>query len=334
MATLPPPPPGQTPVTFAPPQRRSRLRLGTLLLAVGIDAWLGGLGGAVLGNQVADWWNSPPGRASDQPIDVAAPRPGFENRLDVARVAEYVAPSTVTVSADIGGGVSLGTGVIISDDGEILTNAHVVDGADEVRVRLMGEFEPRQVTVLAEDAGNDLALLRMSGEGFEAATFADPDSIRLGDDVMAIGFALGLDGEPSVTLGIVSALDRSVGQGDVYLDGLIQTDAAISSGKPIGNDAMDRTNALPPYASCAITKPGRKMTYGILEFRITSSARRLVLLNEVASVSSSPGMETWTSSCGFPVLVILANISCTNSRCTACSLPPCRTPTQFNTMSA
>ncbi|MCH9836992.1 trypsin-like peptidase domain-containing protein [bacterium] len=234
MATLPPPPPGQTPVTFAPPQRRSRLRLGTLLLAVGIVAWLGGLGGAVLGNQVADWWNSPPGRASDQPIDVAAPRPGFENRLDVARVAEYVAPSTVTVSADIGGGVSLGTGVIISDDGEILTNAHVVDGADEVRVRLMGEFEPRQVTVLAEDAGNDLALLRMSGEGFEAATFADPDSIRLGDDVMAIGFALGLDGEPSVTLGIVSALDRSVGQGDVYLDGLIQTDAAISSGNSGG----------------------------------------------------------------------------------------------------
>lgn len=231
---LPPPLPGQTPVTSSPPRRRSRLRVGTLLLAVGVVAWLGGLGGALLGSQVADWWDNPPSRASDQPVDVAAPRPGFENRLDVAQVAEYVAPSTVTVSADIGGGVSLGTGVIISEDGEILTNAHVVDGADEVRVRLMGESEPREVTVLAEDVGNDLALLRMSGEGFEAATFADPDSIRLGDDVMAIGFALGLDGEPSVTLGIVSALDRSVGQGDVFLDGLIQTDAAISSGNSGG----------------------------------------------------------------------------------------------------
>ena len=149
-------------------------------------------------------------------------------------MAAYVAPSTVTVSADIGGGVSLGTGVIISDDGEILTNAHVVDGADNVRVRLMGETEPREVTVLAADRGNDLALLRMAGDGFEAATFADPESVRLGDDVMAIGFALGLDGEPSVTLGIVSALDRSVGQGDVFLDGLIQTDAAISSGNSGG----------------------------------------------------------------------------------------------------
>ncbi len=231
---LPPPPPGQTPVTYSLPPRRSRLRAGTLLLLVGIVAWLGGLGGALLGNQVADWWDEPPTRASDQPIDVAQPRPGFENRLDVAQVAEYVAPSTVTVSADIGGGVSLGTGVIISEDGEILTNAHVVDGAAEVRVRLMGETEPREVTVLAADRGNDLALLRMAGDGFEAATFADPGSVRLGDDVMAIGFALGLDGEPSVTLGIVSALDRSVGQGDVFLDGLIQTDAAISSGNSGG----------------------------------------------------------------------------------------------------
>ncbi len=78
--------------------------------------------------------------------------------------------------------------------------------ATEIRVRLAGETEPRRVSLLAADRGNDLALLRMSGDGFEAATFADPGSIRLGDEVVAIGFALGLDGEPSVTLGIVSAL--------------------------------------------------------------------------------------------------------------------------------
>ncbi len=205
-----------------------------MLISVGVIAWLGGLGGALLGNQVADWLDDPPRRSSEQPIDVAAPRPGFENRIDVAMVTEYVAPSTVTVSADVGGGVSLGTGVVISADGEILTNAHVVEGADEVRVRLAGESEPREVTVLAADRGNDLALLRMAGDGFAPATFADPGSVRIGDDVMAIGFALGLDGEPSVTLGIVSAMNRSVGQGDLYLDGLIQTDAAISSGNSGG----------------------------------------------------------------------------------------------------
>ncbi len=235
---LPPPPPGQAPVS-APvtneiPKRPSRWRLASLLLLVAIVAWLGGLGGALAGDTISSWLDRPPTRPSSEPLDVANPRPGFENRLDVAQVAQYVAPSTVTISADVGAGVSLGTGIIITADGEILTNAHVIEDADAVRVRLAGETEPREVTVLATDRGNDLALLRVGGDGFQAATFADPASVRLGDDVMAIGFALGLDGEPSVTLGIVSALDRSVGQGDVYLDGLIQTDAAISSGNSGG----------------------------------------------------------------------------------------------------
>ncbi|MEP4651102.1 MAG: trypsin-like peptidase domain-containing protein, partial [Ilumatobacter sp.] len=238
--SLPPIPPGRgtTPphedTTHTQATRRSRWRFAPLLLAVAIVAWLGGLGGALAGDSIANWLDRPPMRPSSEPIDVANPRPGFENRLDVAQVAEFVASSTVTVSADVGVGVSLGTGIIITEDGEILTNAHVIEGADSVRVRLAGETEPREATVLAADRGNDLALLRIAGDGFEAATFADPDSVRLGDEVMAIGFALGLDGDPSVTLGIVSALDRSVGGGDVFLDGLIQTDAAISSGNSGG----------------------------------------------------------------------------------------------------
>lgn len=231
---LPPPPLGERPVPVAPQPRRSRSRLVSLICLVGLVAWVGGVAGAVFGSQIADWFDRPPTRSSDQPIDVATPRPGFENRLDVAVVAEFVAPSTVTVSADVGPGVSLGTGVIISDDGEILTNAHVVAGSGDIRVRLAGESEPRKATLLASDVGNDLALLRIGGDGYEEATFADPTSVRIGDDVIAIGFALGLDGDPSVTLGIVSALDRSVGQGDVFLDGLIQTDAAISSGNSGG----------------------------------------------------------------------------------------------------
>ena len=82
--------------------------------------------------------------------------------------------------------------------------------ATEIRVRLAGETEPREATLLAADPGNDLALLRIAGDGFAPATFADPDSVRIGDEVVAIGFALDLDGDPSVTLGIVSALDRTI----------------------------------------------------------------------------------------------------------------------------
>jgi putative serine protease PepD len=252
MATLPPPaagPPGfpqpdgppfedASAVGLGAPQPESpprRPRMWAWALVIGIIAWVAGFTGAVFGDQIADWIDEPPSRASDEPLDVAAPRDPVDKRVDVAAVAGYIAPSVVTISADVEGGISVGTGVIISSDGEIVTNAHVVEGADEIRVRLAGETEPREVNLLAADRGNDLALLRMSGDGFEAATFADPSSVRLGDQVVAVGFALGLDGEPSVTLGIVSAIDRTIrGSQDVYLDGLIQTDAAISSGNSGG----------------------------------------------------------------------------------------------------
>lgn len=201
---------------------------------VGVVAWVAGLTGAFLGNQLSEWLDKPPSRGSDQPVQIAEPRDITQARVDVAGVVDFVAPTVVTISADVNGGTSLGTGVIISSDGEILTNAHVIENATEIRVRLAGESEPRRVSLLASDRGNDLALLRMSGDGYEPATFADPGSVRIGDEVVAIGFALGLDGAPSVTLGIVSALDRSIGQADVYLDGLIQTDAAISSGNSGG----------------------------------------------------------------------------------------------------
>ena len=83
-------------------------------------------------------------------INVAAPRDAIERRIDVAGVVDHVAPTIVTISADMEGGQSLGTGVIISSDGEILTNAHVVNGATSIRVRLAGETEPREVNLLAD----------------------------------------------------------------------------------------------------------------------------------------------------------------------------------------
>lgn len=181
---------------------------------------------------------TPPQRSSSEALDIGAERSGDLPSIDVAAVAAYVAPSIVTVSADIDGpdgiGGSIGTGVITTSDGEIVTNAHVVENATEIRVRLAGETEPRQAVLLAADAGNDLALLRVDGDDFVPATFADPASTRIGDEVIAIGFALDLDGAPSVTRGIVSALDRTIVTAGGALDGLVQTDAAISSGNSGG----------------------------------------------------------------------------------------------------
>lgn len=234
MSSLPPPAPGVNAVPPAPSPRHAKRRAGLLIATVGVVAWIAGLTGALAGSQVSDWLDSPPRSASDEPINVSDPSGVIESRLDVGKVIDHIAPSVVTISADIDGGQSVGTGVVVSSDGEILTNGHVVDGATQIRVRLAGETEPREARLLATDPGNDLALLRMNGDDFDAAVFADPDSIRLGDEVVAIGFALGLDGDPSVTLGIISALDRTIGTEGAFLDGLIQTDAAISSGNSGG----------------------------------------------------------------------------------------------------
>ena len=156
----------------------------------------------------------------------------------VAQAAQRLANSVVTISSSVDSGLSegeaTGTGVVVTSNGEILTNAHVVDGASEVRVRFAGETEPVVADVVAADSGNDLALLRVNASGLTAATFAKPGSVRVGDQVVAIGYALALDGGPSITTGIVSALKRTIFTESGALNSLIQTDAAISSGNSGG----------------------------------------------------------------------------------------------------
>ena len=156
----------------------------------------------------------------------------------VAQVAQRLANSIVTISSDVDDGFSegeaTGTGVVVTSNGEIITNAHVVEGASEVRVRFAGDTEPIVARVLAADAGNDLALLKVNATGLVAATFAKPGSVRVGDQAIAIGYALALDGGPSVTTGIVSALKRTIFTESGALNSLIQTDAAISSGNSGG----------------------------------------------------------------------------------------------------
>jgi putative serine protease PepD len=156
----------------------------------------------------------------------------------VAKVAQRLANSVVTISSDLQSGMSegeaTGTGVVVTSSGEIITNAHVVDGATEVRVRFAGDTEPVVAEVLAVDVGNDLALLKVKATNLVAATFAKPGSVRVGDQAVAIGYALALDGGPSVTTGIVSALKRTIFTDSGALNSLIQTDAAISSGNSGG----------------------------------------------------------------------------------------------------
>ena len=165
----------------------------------------------------------------------AAPPAGAA--LDVKAILAKVEPSVVDIVASNRRGSGEGTGVIISSDGYVLTNAHVVDGANRVSVAVAGGSRALSATVVGADDANDVALLKIEGaSGLPAAELGRSADVGVGEDVVAIGNALGLRGDPTVTRGIVSALNRTVEN----LTGMIQTDAAINpgnSGGPLVNSA-------------------------------------------------------------------------------------------------
>jgi putative serine protease PepD len=235
-ATLPPPQFASTAVESEKPRRK---KSGVLLTLV-----VGFIGG-VIGTQVSTNWDLSIGsgssvQSSNSPLVTSEVSPDDSSIGDtvIAQVANAMSDSVVTISSLIDDGMSTGegtgTGVVLTADGEILTNAHVVADATEVKVRFAGETEPRLAKVLASDPGNDLALLKIDATDLKPATFAQPGTIRIGDGVIAIGYALDLDGGPTVTSGIVSALKRTIITESGALNGLIQTDAAISSGNSGG----------------------------------------------------------------------------------------------------
>jgi putative serine protease PepD len=127
-----------------------------------------------------------------------------------------------------------GTGIIISSDGEVVTNAHVVNRASDIKVTL-NDGSTHSASLVGIDTGQDLAVIKVSGvSGLKPATFANSDSVQVGDSVIAVGNALGYGGSPTVTEGIISAKGRSLSDSTANMSGLLQTDAAINPGNSGG----------------------------------------------------------------------------------------------------
>lgn len=127
---------------------------------------------------------------------------------DVASIAAAVSPSVVEINATLSNGTSTGSGVIITGDGEIVTNNHVISGADSIKVTT-SDGKTYTAKVVGTDSKKDLALIKLeNASGLKAATLGDSDGVQVGDEVVAIGSPEGLTG--TVTSGIVSALNRDV----------------------------------------------------------------------------------------------------------------------------
>jgi serine protease Do len=169
-----------------------------------------------------------------------------EEGLTTAEIAARLAPAIVRVQTEgatldvfgrvvPGGGV--GTGVIIDDEGHIVTNNHVITVGDEPAARITvtlssGRAVPAEI--VGRDEPTDLAVLGVDVDDLTPASFAAPGSLRIGQDVVAIGFALGLEGAPTVTRGVLSAKGRTIEEEQYTIPDALQTDAGINPGNSGG----------------------------------------------------------------------------------------------------
>nr|WP_083466334.1 trypsin-like peptidase domain-containing protein [Kibdelosporangium sp. MJ126-NF4] len=270
-----PPTGGPVPPPLAGPGKPRGVRRGAVALSVAAvlaAGLVGGVTGGLIGGN--DQGTVPP---SSAPISQSV---GNNKATDVSAIADKVLPSVVQVNVRSGNAQGLGSGVILTADGRILTNNHVVAGASQVTVTT-NDGRTYQAKVVGTDAASDLAVLQLQGaSGLTPAALGDSGAVKIGDQVVAIGSPGGLQG--TVTTGIVSALNRDVnvsedeGRGNPYASNnnggeqttykAIQTDASINqgnSGGPLVNSAGQIIGINSAIYSPVSTPDGKAGSVGI-----------------------------------------------------------------------
>ena len=166
-----------------------------------------------------------------QPVP-ASPEAVAQGPLTLQQIYQQNIPSVVSISCRFPGGTSAGTGVVLTADGFLVTNAHVIEDAQEIGV-LLTDGRQFVAQVVGTDAVTDLAVLRIDAQDLIPAVFGDSDQAAVGDTVVAIGDPLGIRLRGTMTDGIISAISR-----DLEVDGrvmtLLQTNAALNSGNSGG----------------------------------------------------------------------------------------------------
>jgi serine protease Do len=248
-----PPPPawqvgaplGATPAWAGPPLASPARPAGRrpFLMAAGVGAVVGALVAGVVVAAVKD--DRSPGRT----VTYSANTSKITRTGDVQSILAKVEPAVVSIrtrTLSLGDflkpvpGEGAGTGFVIGSDGVIVTNNHVVTGAQSIEV-VFADDRKMPARVLGKDPTTDLAVVKVDAGGLPTAPLGDSEQLKVGDDVVAIGNALALEGGPTVTRGIVSALNRTItAENGVRLEHVLQTDTAINpgnSGGPLVNAA-------------------------------------------------------------------------------------------------
>lgn len=221
-----------------PPRRRGRRILSFAIVAI-----LGVAIGAIAAFGVAhNNARQPSGATGVVPTPGSGQAPVQNtrtSRINVPAIAKAITPSVVNITSKLQyeNATAEGTGVVISSSGLVLTNNHVIYRSTKVTADVGGTGRTFSVRVLGTDKTNDVALLQLQdASGVRAAPIGDASKVALGDPVVAIGNLGGQGGEPTVTQGSITALNRTITAGDQgggnteTLHGVLQTDAAIGSG--------------------------------------------------------------------------------------------------------
>lgn len=242
-----PPPPYMPPSTAPRPTWGRWLAVGTVVATI-----LAAGGGIGIGFTMSQYLRSSHATqnaalpktsepsTSTAPIAPVNPSPNQNGTLNAQAIAAKVDPAIVDINTIIqtsnGSGAAAGTGMIITSSGEVLTNNHVVDGSTSISVTIAGHAGTYAAHVIGVSPTADVALIQIEGvSGLPTVTLADSSTVKAGDQVVAIGNALGAGGTPSATQGQVTAVDQTItasegnGRSEV-LSGLIQEDATISPG--------------------------------------------------------------------------------------------------------
>jgi putative serine protease PepD len=204
------------------------------LLTTGLIAVAGGFDGRTVTHRSVE-------REAAVPVSVRAG--GNGSNASIVAIAERMRPAIVQIEVEGDNLKASGSGVILRSDGHVLTNQHVVEGANDITV-VMSDGTEHKGKLVGGDMDSDIAVIKIEGGSFPTAVLGTATNLKVGNQALAIGSPLGLAGGPSLSVGVVSALGRQVDSSDgpPLLD-MIQTDAPIAPGSS-GGALCDSTGAV------------------------------------------------------------------------------------------